>query len=136
MKIFAQKTTISQSVDTLVTQLDQGVHSDKRMFIRDKLPAIFEVAVKQEEKRVKDLKVKAAEMDRLNQEIDDLQQKVDAMDDWIDMTNSQSELSKQKLISLLKYIEPRQVEPGREIAYLVAFSEGKNAEYLEAFIVK
>ena len=165
MKIFARKTTISpisQAVDTLVSQLAQGVHSDKTLFIRGRLPEIFEVAGKEEQKRVDETKVKTAEVEDINQEIVILNQKQKEVDreviileqkqkdiiqgiaslnqrtkdlgDWQRLSNSQSNLGKKKIISLLKYLEPRKIEPGKEIAYLVAFSEGANSEYLKAFL--
>ena len=59
-----KKTTISQAVDTLISQIDQGIHRDLGLFMQGKLPTIFKIVDKQERKRIRDLEAKIAEMNR------------------------------------------------------------------------
>ena len=65
-----------------------------------------------------------------------LQQKVKDLDSCVQSSFENQNSNKQKVISLLSYIETREIEPGSELEYLVAFAEGAKAEYLEKFIVK
>jgi len=131
-----KKTTISQAVDTLISQIDQGIHRDLGLFMQGKLPTIFKIVDKQERKRIRDLEAKIAEMNRANREMATLQQKVKDLDSCVQSSFENQNSNKQKVISLLSYIETREIEPGSELEYLVAFAEGAKAEYLEKFIVK
>jgi len=134
VKIF-KETTIDQAVDILVSQIEQGVHSVDKKFIRKNLSEVFDIAINQEEKRVKGLKSRTSEIDKIKKQTAILQQKVKDIENWQQLANNQSDLGKEKIISLLRYIEPRPIQPGREIAYLMAFSEGANTDYLKAFLV-
>ncbi|WP_407308773.1 hypothetical protein [Desulfosporosinus sp. SB140] len=150
MKILARETNIINTVDVLIQEINQNVHNDVRALLRDKLPGIIKFAGQWEDQREKSLRGKTSELKRVNHEIADLQKKQDAIirridtlkqtikdiDDWGQTYQNQSELVLKKLLSLLPYIEKKPIEPGKEIAYLAAFSEGVSDNYLEAFIVK
>jgi len=167
MKIFAKEKSTSQTsltVDTLLKEIRQGIHSDVKGLLRGRLSEIFEMATKEEQKRVDDTRVKVVELETINQEIESLKKKQEEVDqkvvslmqeqkdiieeiavfkkgikelgDWQKSSNSQSDFRKQKIISLIGLVEPHKVEPGKEISYLMALSEGKNDNYLSTFLVK
>jgi hypothetical protein len=150
VKLFNQESTISQSVDVLLKEIDQGIHSDVKGVLRDKLPGIFKVAGKFEEKRIKDLRSKTDEADKItkrcavlqqrlseiNREKDVLQQKLDGINEWGEVSRTQSALNRDKILSLLPYIERNPIVPGKEFDFFQAFLDGKNINYLSAFLVK
>lgn len=134
--MFHNKPSIQSSMDNLVSQIKAQDVPDTRLFIQGKLPAIFDLAFTVEEKRIRKLKSNALKMDEINRQIAHLQQKVKDLDAWLQANCNDRESDMQKIISIIPYIESRQIEPGHEIRFLEAFSRGENSNYLEAFIAK